>query len=117
MNRRSFLTGLCAVAPLLFLPKFESVKWKRTAQQLWVPNPKYATAPFEIRFLDEPAKYHPDIFKDVVVFKPHNWEVHGYLHERLHMESFFESNHLLRRYECVNGYFREVPAYIKSPTP
>lgn len=30
MNRRSFFTGLCAAAPLIFLPKFENVKWKRT---------------------------------------------------------------------------------------
>lgn len=57
MNRRSFLRGVIAscVAPALLLPKTASIpKWKRTTQQLWVPNPEWKTAEYEIAWLASP---------------------------------------------------------------
>lgn len=90
MKRRSFLTGLCAVAPLLFLPRFEPVKWKRT-QRIWVPNPAWFTAQYEICPVDLPPIYYPAVIGD-------GFNLHA----------------LPKRYELVNGYFREVPLCIKS---
>lgn len=60
MNRRSFfkslaLLGAAASAPAIFIPKLEPVRWKIIRPQtLWIPNPAYALAPFEIRYIDMP---------------------------------------------------------------
>jgi hypothetical protein len=91
MKRRSFLTGLCAIAPLLFLPRFEPVKWKRT-ERIWVPNPEYVTAPFHIEQI---------------------------LCQEFAQE-FFNANLVLGRYHpdarfaIANGHLQEVPPYIKA---
>ena len=52
MNKRSFIKSLLigCVAPSVFLPK-EPVNWKRSAEQLWVPNPAWKTAPYECAFV------------------------------------------------------------------
>jgi hypothetical protein len=83
MNRRSFFATLALAAPLLFLPKLEPPKWKRD-RVLWVPNPEYVKAPFEIRFIDQPGLY------DQVIFKKDSADVYGYLHERHRIKLWFD---------------------------
>ena len=58
MNRRSFLTSLgliiaAASAPGLLLPRAsDHARWKKSASQvLYVPNPEYVSAPYEMTFL------------------------------------------------------------------
>lgn len=55
MNRRGFFASLAAgisvaVAPSVFLPKLNPVHWKRV-QSLWVPNPDWFNAPYEIALI------------------------------------------------------------------
>ena len=54
MNKRSFLKSLltCAVAPSILLPTFKDAhKWKRTENFLFMPNPAWQDAPYEVAFL------------------------------------------------------------------
>lgn len=56
MNKRSFLKSLLtlAVAPQIILStSVNRFKWKR-AGDLWIINPEYVNAPFEIGFLMPP---------------------------------------------------------------
>lgn len=54
MNRRNFfqslaaLAGAASVSPLIFLPKFDPVRWKALGPSgLLVPNPAYHNAVYE----------------------------------------------------------------------
>lgn len=52
MNKRSFIKSLLlvAVAPAILIPKAkDAFKWKRV-NDLWVVNPDYGTAPYEVGF-------------------------------------------------------------------
>lgn len=58
MNRRGFIAGMAALAPLIFLPKIEPVRWKRSPAGLWQFetrvyhfNPEWTTAKYEICFV------------------------------------------------------------------
>lgn len=75
MNRRGFIGALGAVlaaaaAPQIFLPR-EPVVWKKVPvilhkrQGVWVPNPEYATAQYEIYFVDRPALFDSIILEEV----------------------------------------------------
>lgn len=79
MNRRSFFRtlglGAAAAAAQIYLPKFpDSMRWKvtREASGIYVPNPEWVNAPYEVLFLVlvDPAspgfdvtKVHPIVFK------------------------------------------------------
>ncbi len=49
MKRRSFIAAILAgaVAPGLFLPRLEQVKWKRSGD-IWIPNPNWRLAEYEL---------------------------------------------------------------------
>lgn len=50
MNRRGFLTGMLkAGVAAAFLPGAGRL-WKRS-EDIWVPNPEYVNAPYEVCFL------------------------------------------------------------------
>lgn len=58
-NRRGFLKSMlaAAVGASILVPTFSDAhKWKRSAKTgLWVLNPEYVNAPYEVRFLFNPA--------------------------------------------------------------
>lgn len=72
-NRRSFFKSLAllgaaaAGCPGVFVPKFEPVKWKRTpslGRELYVPNPEYYTAQYEIYYITQPGLFDGRILVD-----------------------------------------------------
>lgn len=119
MNRRSFFQSLAVIgaavaAPSLFLPRLEKVKWKK-ARGVYVPNPAYQTAPFEVFFIDMPPLFDEAILaeNDKAIFDK-DLNVVGYLHERTRMESFFQRPPLLRyKLQEGTGKLVEVFPFIK----
>jgi len=115
VNRRNFIGALGAVlaasaAPSLFLPRLEPVRWKRNAL-VWVPNPEYVHAQFEMLFMEMPGKY------DKAIFRAGTTEIYGYLHERVSRESFFGmSGHLPYppRYRMTETGYEMVHPWIQK---
>lgn len=70
-NRRSFFAQLALgsaaifTGPQIFLPK-EPVKWKRTPG-LWIRNPEWVSAPYEILIVDAHPIYDPSILQDALI--------------------------------------------------
>lgn len=66
MNKRSFFKSLAllaagaAVAPGIFVPKFEPVRWKVTRP---LPNPEWVKAEYEVYYIGQPGIFDPVIFK------------------------------------------------------
>jgi hypothetical protein len=52
MNRRGFLKGaLAGLAANIFVPRAtDAFKWKRRASGIWVVNPEWVKAPYEIHY-------------------------------------------------------------------
>lgn len=53
LNTRNFIKSLlvASVAPSILLSSAKDrTKWKATKQGLWIPNPAYANAPYEIAY-------------------------------------------------------------------
>jgi hypothetical protein len=64
MERRNFIKAmlLAAVAPSVLLPRLaDHHRWKRTGN-LWVRNPAWETAKYEVFYLQQPGIYDPAIF-------------------------------------------------------
>lgn len=54
MNRRRFFTNLIgAAAAFSILPAATTYarKWKFTAEKVWVPNPEWVTAEYEVSYI------------------------------------------------------------------
>ncbi len=63
MQRRDFIKTLALAAPLLFLPKLEPVKWKRSLRSnLYVINPEWVQAKYEVSFIKELNLLPPTCF-------------------------------------------------------
>lgn len=69
MNRRGFLKSLglalgVAVAPQVLLSRApDAFKWKRASSGVWVLNPEWVNAPYEIGYwIVEPGKLMPIIY-------------------------------------------------------
>lgn len=55
VNKRSFIKSLlvACVAPTVLVPRLkDAFNWKPSAENLWVPNPNWNNAPFEIAFYE-----------------------------------------------------------------
>ena len=116
MNRRGFFKSLAllgaaaAVAPGVFVPKFEPVRWKVVRPTIYQVNPQWVTAPYEIRFIDSPGAY------DLDIFKKDSFDLYGYLHERQRREAFtrYPGDPYPPRYAMKDGYLQQVPAWIPA---
>ena len=63
-SRRSFLKSMlvAAIAPSVLAGVCsDRFKWKRT-NDVWVPNPEWVKAEYEVYFINQPGLYDPDIF-------------------------------------------------------
>lgn len=71
MNRRSFLASLAAAAAapqVLIATATDAFRWKKTVEGLWVLNPEWVNAPYELLILSE---LRPDGFNKT--FLHHRW--------------------------------------------
>jgi hypothetical protein len=68
MNRRNFIRNIVGVvAAFSVLPAATTYNrtWTRTRQELWVPNPEYVEAPYEVAII-----YGPNAFETINVGPP-----------------------------------------------
>lgn len=108
MNRRNFFTSIGLIlagasAPGIFLPKFEPVRWKVKRPIRIVPNPEYATAPYETYFLDMRPLIDQSIIDENAII----------IERRLRdFDGGFE--YWTPRFKLVNGEYVHVHPFIEA---
>lgn len=102
MNRRSFIGSviLACAAPTILARTFDGFKWKKNSQGLWVKNPAWQTAQYEVIYVDAPPIFDVRILRDIPCIR------------NVGLEFVHDSEGKRYNRDPKTGLFHEVPLMI-----